>query len=118
MTPISSSSTPATSAKRRRKRCFPTLATSPPSTRSARRLQEKRARHGGHMLVAVAGCVAQAEGEEIIARAPVVDIVVGPQAYHRLPEMVARATLGPVVDTSFPAEPKFDHLPQRRAAGV
>ena len=64
-------------------------------------------------MIAVAGCVAQAEREEMIRRAPHVDIVVGPQAYHRLPELIARAA-GPerhVVDTDFPAEPKFDHLP-------
>ncbi len=64
-------------------------------------------------VIAVAGCVAQAEREELIRRAPYVDIVVGPQAYHRLPELVARAA-GPerhVIDTDFPAEPKFDHLP-------
>jgi tRNA-2-methylthio-N6-dimethylallyladenosine synthase len=80
-----------------------------------RRLKRAKERLGGRMVVAVAGCVAQAEGAEIIARAPVVDIVFGPQAYHRLPEMVARATRagGAVLDTSFPAEPKFDHLPQR-----
>jgi len=80
-----------------------------------RQLKEAKARRGGRMLVAVAGCVAQAEGEEIIARAPFVDIVFGPQAYHNLPEMVARATrtagVG-MLDTSFPAEPKFDHLPE------
>src|SRR3954467_11704292 len=53
-------------------------------------LKMQKARDGGHMLLAVAGCVAQAEGEEIVARAPVVDLVVGPQSYHRLPEMIAR----------------------------
>ncbi len=64
-------------------------------------------------LIAVAGCVAQAEGEEILRRAPYVDMVFGPQTYHRLPEMVARVTrgAGAVLDTEFPAEPKFDHLP-------
>ena len=70
------------------------------------------------MLIAVAGCVAQAEGAEIRRRAPYVDLVFGPQTYHRLPELVARALRagGGVVDTSFPAEPKFDHLPQTRPA--
>src|SRR6188472_1979886 len=53
-------------------------------------LKADKARDGGRMLLAVAGCVAQAEGEEIVARAPVVDLVVGPQSYHRLPEMIAR----------------------------
>jgi tRNA-2-methylthio-N6-dimethylallyladenosine synthase len=79
-----------------------------------RRMKQARARRGERMIVAVAGCVAQAEGAEIIARAPFVDIVFGPQAYHRLPEMVARAERAgqPVLDTSFPAEAKFDHLPE------
>ena len=77
-----------------------------------RRLKEARERQGGRMIVAVAGCVAQAEGAEILERAPFVDIVFGPQAYHRLPEMVARAAAERVLDTSFPAEPKFDFLPE------
>jgi tRNA-2-methylthio-N6-dimethylallyladenosine synthase len=70
-------------------------------------------RGGGPVIIAVAGCVAQAEGAEIRRRAPFVDIVLGPQTYHRLPEMVARAARagGTVLDTEFPAEPKFDHLP-------
>jgi len=87
-----------------------------------RRLKQARQRAGGEMLIAVAGCVAQAEGTEILERAPFVDMVFGPQAYHRLPDMVARATHRAgeqVLDTSFPAEPKFDHLPQASgAAGV
>ena len=65
------------------------------------------------LKVGVAGCVAQAEGAEILRRAPVVDLVVGPQSYHRLPEMVEAK--GRVIDTEFPAEDKFDHLPERRA---
>ena len=66
------------------------------------------------LKIGVAGCVAQAEGEEIIARQPMVDLVVGPQTYHRLPEMVARAGQGEkVVDTEFPAEDKFDALKSR-----
>jgi tRNA-2-methylthio-N6-dimethylallyladenosine synthase len=84
-----------------------------------RRLKQQRQREGGRMLVAVAGCVAQAEGEEIQRRAPFVDIVFGPQAYHRLPALVARAAReeeGGVLDTSFPVEPKFDYLPERSAA--
>jgi len=56
-----------------------------------RRIKQARAAAGGRMILAVAGCVAQAEGAEILARAPFVDIVLGPQTYHRLPEMVARA---------------------------
>ncbi len=81
-----------------------------------RTLKLQKARRGeGDMLVAVAGCVAQAEGEEIRRRAPFVDLVFGPQTYHRLPEMVTRALRaeGAVLDTSFPEEPKFDRLPQR-----
>jgi tRNA-2-methylthio-N6-dimethylallyladenosine synthase len=67
-------------------------------------------------LVAVAGCVAQAEGAEIIARAPAVDIVVGPQAYHRLPDLVLEALGGRtgLVDLDMPARSKFDRLPPRR----
>lgn len=66
------------------------------------------------MTIGVAGCVAQAEGEEILRRMPLVDLVVGPQTYHRLPQMVAAAQAGArPVDTEFPAEDKFDHLPKR-----
>ena len=65
------------------------------------------------LKVGVAGCVAQAEGEEILRRAPVVDLVVGPQAYHRLPAMVEAG--GRLVDTDFPAEDKFTLLPERKA---
>jgi tRNA-2-methylthio-N6-dimethylallyladenosine synthase len=77
-----------------------------------RALKTARAGEGRQMIVAVAGCVAQAEGEEMLRQAPVIDIVVGPQVYHRLPEMVARAqTRKRVVDTEFPAVDKFDALP-------
>ncbi|WP_045391593.1 tRNA (N6-isopentenyl adenosine(37)-C2)-methylthiotransferase MiaB [Falsirhodobacter sp. alg1] len=65
------------------------------------------------LKIGVAGCVAQAEGAEIIRRMPLVDLVVGPQSYHRLPDMVK--SKGAVVDTDFPAEDKFDHLPKRKA---
>jgi tRNA-2-methylthio-N6-dimethylallyladenosine synthase len=69
---------------------------------------------GSSPLIAVAGCVAQAEGEEIMARAPAVRMVVGPQAYHRLPEMLRRASGGErVTDTDMPAETKFGALPPR-----
>ncbi|MFT5001002.1 MAG: tRNA-2-methylthio-N6-dimethylallyladenosine synthase, partial [Planctomycetota bacterium] len=69
------------------------------------------------MKFGVTGCVAQAEGAEIIKRQPLVDIVVGPQAYHRLPEMAKRADDGAkVIDTDFPEEDKFDHLPGRNSA--
>jgi tRNA-2-methylthio-N6-dimethylallyladenosine synthase len=72
---------------------------------------------GRRMLVAIAGCVAQAEGEEILRRAPMVDIVVGPQSLHRLPALAARALKGEaVVETEFPAEEKFDYLAPPLAA--
>ncbi|MBB3066548.1 tRNA (N6-isopentenyl adenosine(37)-C2)-methylthiotransferase MiaB [Limibacillus halophilus] len=86
-----------------------------------RQLQEKRTQEGGRLLLGVAGCVAQAEGEEMLRRAPQVDLVFGPQTYHRLPEMVTRV-LGRVsgasglVDTDFPAESKFDALPEEAAS--
>ncbi len=70
---------------------------------------------GKDTVVAVTGCVAQAEGAEIVRRAPVVDLVVGPQSYHRLPELIlnSRAEARAIVETSFPEEDKFDRLPQR-----
>jgi tRNA-2-methylthio-N6-dimethylallyladenosine synthase len=82
-----------------------------------RLVKAERAQAGAPTILAVAGCVAQAEGAEILARAPYVDIVLGPQTYHRLPEMVARASraAGAVIDTDFPAESKFDHLPDAAA---
>jgi len=73
---------------------------------------------GSSPLIAVAGCVAQAEGEEIMARAPSVRVVVGPQAYHRLPELVAEAAQGArASDTEMPADAKFAALPQRTRVG-
>jgi tRNA-2-methylthio-N6-dimethylallyladenosine synthase len=76
-----------------------------------RRVKEEKHRQGKPLLIAVAGCVAQAEGEEIIRRAPAVDLVFGPQTYHRLPELLAKASRGAsVVETEFPAEEKFSHL--------
>jgi tRNA-2-methylthio-N6-dimethylallyladenosine synthase len=83
-----------------------------------RSLKQAAAGAGRRMTIAVAGCVAQAEGEEIFRRAPVVDLVFGPQSYHRLPALLARAERGErVVDTDFPVEDKFDHLapPTRQA---
>ncbi len=80
------------------------------------RIKAERRREGATYMIAVAGCVAQAEGEEMRRRAPFVDIVCGPQAYHRLPELVARARReGGAVDTEFPAESKFDFLPEASA---
>jgi tRNA-2-methylthio-N6-dimethylallyladenosine synthase len=80
-------------------------------------MKQARAEAGDRMILAVAGCVAQAEGAEILARAPYVDIVLGPQTYHRLPEMVAQAAraAGAVIETDFPAEDKFDFLPDAAA---
>src|SRR5690349_3531771 len=72
-------------------------------------MKEAAAAQGRDIKVAVAGCVAQAEGEEIVRRAPVVDLVVGPQSYHRLPELLARGTR--VIETEFPGEDKFGALP-------
>ncbi|WP_424810878.1 tRNA (N6-isopentenyl adenosine(37)-C2)-methylthiotransferase MiaB [Roseococcus sp. YIM B11640] len=82
-----------------------------------RLMKQEREAGGAGMVLAVAGCVAQAEGAEIVARAPYVDIVLGPQSYHKLPEMVARAgrAAGAVVETEFPVEEKFDHLPDAAA---
>jgi len=83
-----------------------------------RGFQAERAASGGRMMIAVAGCVAQAEGAELARRAGNVDIVVGPQAYHRLPDLVARVEASPgrraarLVDTDFPIESKFDALPE------
>jgi tRNA-2-methylthio-N6-dimethylallyladenosine synthase len=79
-----------------------------------RALKDAKAAAGGKMLIAVAGCVAQAEGAQIVARQPAVDMVVGPQSYHRLPEMIARVTRGSeaVLETEFPVEEKFDLLPE------
>lgn len=89
--------------------------------------QARREDDGGHMVIAVAGCVAQAEGIEMKRRAPAVDIVVGPQAYHRLPDLLARveASRGTrlssegragLVDTDFPVDDKFDHLPEQQSS--
>lgn len=79
-------------------------------------IKEAKITSGKKMILAVAGCVAQAEGEEIVRRAPYVDMVFGPQSYHRLPEMVAQASrsAGAVLDTDFPVESKFDHLPDSK----
>ncbi len=78
-----------------------------------RALKEEREQNGGAMTIGVAGCVAQAEGEEMVRRAPVVDLVFGPQSYHRLPELLRRTDNGSrgIVETDFPVEDKFDALP-------
>ena len=77
-----------------------------------RRLKQERRRRGRDLVIAVAGCVAQAEGEEILRRAPAGDLVFGQQSYHRLPDLLARAAAGKggIVETEFPPEEKFAHL--------
>ncbi len=84
-----------------------------------RRLKEAAAGGGRRVLIAVAGCVAQAEGKEIIRRAPAVDLVFGPQSYHRLPALLDRAERGEKpVDTEFPLDDKFDQLAAPSASAI
>jgi tRNA-2-methylthio-N6-dimethylallyladenosine synthase len=84
-----------------------------------RQLKEARALTGRETLIGITGCVAQAEGAEILRRAPVVDLVVGPQTYHRLPEVVKKARGGErVVETDYAIEDKFEKLPAPRRADV
>src|SRR5215203_420521 len=84
-----------------------------------RAMKDDAARNGRQMKIAVAGCVAQAEGEEIIRRAPVVDVVVGPQSYHHLPQLLARAKRdGRALETEFPVEDKFGFLPAPKPAAI
>jgi tRNA-2-methylthio-N6-dimethylallyladenosine synthase len=80
--------------------------------------EDKAAAGEGRMTIAVAGCVAQAEGEEIVRRQPAVDLVVGPQAYHQLPELIARShrASGSKLSADFAADEKFDALPKARQA--
>src|SRR5690242_15058233 len=81
--------------------------------------KDEAARNGRDMRIAVAGCVAQAEGAEIIRRAPVVDVVVGPQSYHHLPQLLARAkSEGRALETEFPVEDKFGFLPAPKPAAI
>ncbi|KJC47377.1 (dimethylallyl)adenosine tRNA methylthiotransferase [Bradyrhizobium sp. LTSP885] len=81
--------------------------------------KDEAARQGREMKIAVAGCVAQAEGAEIIHRAPTVDIVVGPQSYHHLPELLKRAKAnGRALETEFPVDDKFGFLPQPKPAAI
>jgi tRNA-2-methylthio-N6-dimethylallyladenosine synthase len=84
-----------------------------------RKMKEAKARDGKRMMIAVAGCVAQAEGEEIVRRQGAVDLVVGPQSYHRLPEMIARIARsgGQALETDFPPDEKFDALPAQSVTG-
>src|ERR1700685_3018614 len=84
-----------------------------------RAVKDEAARQGRRINIAVAGCVAQAEGQEIIRRAPVVDVVVGPQSYHHLPQLLARAeSHGRALETEFPVEDKFGFLAPPSAGAV
>jgi tRNA-2-methylthio-N6-dimethylallyladenosine synthase len=85
-----------------------------------RQARDARRRAGGDTVIAVAGCVAQAEGEEILRRAPAVDIVVGPQSYHRLPSLLERRASGgkPIVETEFPTAEKFEAVVPLRPRGA
>ncbi|MHA1188850.1 MAG: tRNA (N6-isopentenyl adenosine(37)-C2)-methylthiotransferase MiaB [Alphaproteobacteria bacterium] len=87
-----------------------------------RAIKEAAAKQGRTVQIAIAGCVAQAEGVEMIARAPAIDAVVGPQSYHRLPTVLERARRdGSAVETEFPADNKFNFLPEsggQRGAGT
>ncbi|AZO79822.1 MULTISPECIES: tRNA (N6-isopentenyl adenosine(37)-C2)-methylthiotransferase MiaB [unclassified Bosea (in: a-proteobacteria)] len=83
-----------------------------------RDLKRERKAEGRETTLVVAGCVAQAEGAEIQRRQPAVDLVIGPQTYHRLPELLAQAKSGRVVDTELPPEDKFDHLPAPKPAAI
>jgi tRNA-2-methylthio-N6-dimethylallyladenosine synthase len=84
-----------------------------------REMKKRKAADGREMMIGVAGCVAQAEGEEILRRAPAVDVVIGPQTYHRLPEALRRAKEGHrVIDTEYAIEDKFEHLPIAEAPKI
>jgi len=85
-----------------------------------RELKAEKAERGDPMLIAVAGCVAQAEGELMLKRAPTIDLLVGPQTYHRLPEMIARIARagGRALESDFPALEKFDDLAKLEAPGA
>lgn len=84
-----------------------------------RKVKEQRASLGQDTVITVAGCVAQAEGLEMVRRAPLVDLVIGPQSYHRLPQLIARLARGEknLVETDFPEKDKFSGLPARSIAG-
>jgi len=85
-----------------------------------RTLKQRRRAEKSDMVIAVGGCVAQAEGKEVLRRAPFVDIVFGPQTYHRLPEMLARhqrENESAILNTEFPVKPKFDYLPKPTSSG-
>src|SRR5438132_3849438 len=84
-----------------------------------KQLKMRNVAAGKSLVIGVAGCVAQADGREIVARQPAVDLVVGPQSYHRLPELLARLARGErdAIELDFPAQEKFDSLPEECSAG-
>lgn len=85
-------------------------------------LKEERQKNGSDLIIVVAGCVVQAESDEFMNRVKFVDIAIGPQTYHRLPEMLRKLQTSKkhlrIIDTEFPADPKFDHLPEARSNGI
>ena len=84
-----------------------------------RGVKAERAMPGSSTMIGVAGCVAQAEGREIIRREPAVDLVIGPQTYHRLPDALRKARGGEkIVETDYAVEDKFEHLPNARRAEI
>ncbi|MBB6012102.1 MULTISPECIES: tRNA (N6-isopentenyl adenosine(37)-C2)-methylthiotransferase MiaB [Aquamicrobium] len=84
-----------------------------------REMKAEREINGGELVIGVTGCVAQAEGSEILRRSPAVDLVVGPQTYHRLPDVLAKVRNGEkVVETEYAIEDKFAHLPKLQRAAV
>jgi tRNA-2-methylthio-N6-dimethylallyladenosine synthase len=84
-----------------------------------RDMKKERNANGREMMIGVAGCVAQAEGEEILRRAPAVDVVIGPQTYHRLPQALKRARAGErVIETDYAVEDKFEHLPAAERSAI
>ncbi len=83
-----------------------------------REISKERKNKGLNTLIGVAGCVAQAEGEEIMARAPIVDLIFGPQTYHKLPQLIKRAKGERVIDIDFPPEDKFDYLPAAKPNNI
>jgi tRNA-2-methylthio-N6-dimethylallyladenosine synthase len=85
-----------------------------------RKIKDQRSQEGKTTIVGVAGCVAQAEGEEMLARAPIVDLLVGPQAYHRLPDMVRKIETGArgLLEVDFPADDKFEKIPNAKSAQI
>ncbi len=85
-----------------------------------RKIKQQRSANGKTTIVGVAGCVAQAEGEEMMARAPIVDLMVGPQAYHRLPELIRKIEEGErgLLEVDFPADDKFEKIPAAKSAQI